>query len=58
MKYVYIISFLTFGTNEYQTYLDGYKTRRDAEMVVRQRETKQLNRLRNASKKRNLKPNS
>lgn len=36
MKYIYIISFLTFNTNEYQTSPDGYKTRRKAEEVAKQ----------------------
>ena len=39
MKYIYIVSFLTFGTNEYQVSPDGYKTHREAEEVARQLRT-------------------
>lgn len=36
MKYIYVISFLTFGTHLYQMLPDGHKTRQEAEGVARQ----------------------
>jgi len=36
MKYIYVISFLTFGTNIYQMLSNGYKIRKEAEVVARQ----------------------